>query len=85
MEILFWLSLFVVFYTFLGYGIILYVLVRIRRAVKGKRPVPSLDQDMPTLTLIIAAYNEESIIEEKIQNTLALSYPHGKLSLIFVC
>ncbi|MCE7066060.1 glycosyltransferase family 2 protein [Dyadobacter sp. CY326] len=84
MEILFWLSLFVVFYTFLGYGIVLYILVRIRRFFKGKRRAPSLDQDMPTLTLIIAAYNEESIIEEKIHNTLALSYPEGKLKLIFV-
>lgn len=84
MEILFWLSLFVVFYTFLGYGIILYVMVRIRRIIKGPRPVPSLDQEFPTLTLIIAAYNEEGIIEEKIKNTLELSYPAGKLSLIFV-
>ncbi|MEO6287702.1 MAG: glycosyltransferase family 2 protein [Dyadobacter sp.] len=84
MEILFWISLFVVFYTFLGYGILLYILVRIRRIFKGKRIPPSLDQDFPTLTLIIAAYNEESIIEEKISNTLGLSYPKEKLKLIFV-
>ncbi|WP_031527328.1 glycosyltransferase family 2 protein [Dyadobacter crusticola] len=84
MELLFWLSLFVVFYTFLGYGIVLYILVRLRRIVKGKRPIPGLDQDFPTLTLIIAAYNEESIIEEKIANTLQLSYPAGKLNLVFV-
>lgn len=84
MEILFWLSLFIVFYTFLGYGILLYALVRIRRIFKGKRIAPGLDQDFPTLTLIIAAYNEESIIEEKIENTLGLSYPKEKLKLIFV-
>ncbi|NIJ53660.1 glycosyltransferase family 2 protein [Dyadobacter arcticus] len=84
MEILFWLSLFVVFYTFLGYGIVLYVLVRIRRALKGRRLAPGVDQEFPTLTLIIAAYNEEGIIEEKIKNTLELSYPAGKLKLIFI-
>jgi len=84
MEILFWLSLFVVFYTFLGYGIVLYILVRIRRLFKGKRLAPGLDQDLPTLTLVIAAYNEESIIEEKIADTLGLSYPEGKLKLVFV-
>ena len=84
MEVLFWLSLFIVFYTFLGYGIVLYVMVRIRRAFKGKRLAPGLDQDFPTLTLVIAAYNEESIIEEKIANTLQLSYPAGKLSVVFV-
>lgn len=84
MEILFWLSLFIVFYTFLGYGIVLYVMVRIRRLFKGKRRAPGLDQEFPTLTLVIAAYNEESIIEEKIANTLQLAYPAGKLSLLFV-
>lgn len=84
MKILFWLSLFIVFYTFLGYGIVLYILVLIRRAFKGKRLAPGLDQEFPTLTLVIAAYNEESIIEEKIANTLQLSYPAGKLSVIFV-
>jgi biofilm PGA synthesis N-glycosyltransferase PgaC len=73
------------FFThFLGYGVLLYALVRIRRIFKGKRVAPSLDQDFPTLTLIIAAYNEESIIEEKIANTLSLSYPKEKLKLIFV-
>ncbi|GGB87007.1 glycosyltransferase family 2 protein [Dyadobacter sediminis] len=84
MKFSFWFSLFIVFYTFLGYGIVLYVLVRIRRIFKGKRPVPGLDQDFPTLTLVIAAYNEESIIEEKIRNTLELSYPQGKLKLLFI-
>jgi biofilm PGA synthesis N-glycosyltransferase PgaC len=84
MEIFFWLSLFIVFYTFLGYGIVLYILVRIRRLFKGKRQAPGLDQDFPTLTLVIAAYNEESIIEEKIADTLGLSYPDGKLKLVFV-
>ncbi len=84
MEILFWLSLFIVFYTFAGYGILLYILVRVRRLIKGKRAVPGLDQVFPTLTLIIAAYNEESIIEEKIRNTLELSYPHDKLKFLFV-
>jgi poly-beta-1,6-N-acetyl-D-glucosamine synthase len=84
MEVLFWLSLFIVFYTFLGYGIVLYMLVRVRRLFKGKRLAPGLDQDFPTLTLVIAAYNEESIIEEKIADTLGLSYPEGKLKLVFV-
>ena len=84
MILFFWISLFIVFYTFLGYGIILYLLVRIRRVVKGKRVYPSLDQDFPTLTLVVAAYNEESLMEVKIQNTLNLNYPSGKLKFLFV-
>ena len=72
------------FYTFLGYGIVLYILVRIRRLIKGDRVYPGLDQDFPTLTLVVAAYNEESLIEEKIRNTVGLNYPKEKLTLLFV-
>ncbi|WP_207532899.1 glycosyltransferase family 2 protein [Desertivirga arenae] len=85
MKFTFWLSLFIVFYTFLGYGILLYFLIKIRRSVKGKRPIPEVDfQDLPTCTLVIAAYNEEGFIREKISNTLQLAYPEGKLDILFV-
>lgn len=84
-AIIFWISLFLVFYTFLGYGIVLYVLVKIRQAIKGKRTTPTFkDGEWPELTLIVAAYNEAAYIEEKIANTLALNYPEGKAHFIFV-
>lgn len=85
MKILYWLSLFVVFYTFVGYGILLYILVRLRRLVKGRRIPPSLAEgDYPSLALVVAAYNEAECMEAKIANTLALDYPDDRLSLLFV-
>lgn len=83
MILLFWLSLFIIFYTYIGYGILLYFLVRLKRAmITPKRPVnPGF---FPSLTLVIAAYNEEKIIDEKIRNTLSLKYPGEKISYIFV-
>ncbi|HVW97007.1 MAG TPA: glycosyltransferase family 2 protein [Mucilaginibacter sp.] len=85
MKIIFWLSCFIVFYTFMGYGIFLYVLLRIKRAVKGRRKLPGSDPDtLPHCTLIVAAYNEEDFIKNKIDNSLKLNYPEGKLKLIFV-
>lgn len=84
MLFLFWISLFIVFYTFVGYAILLYLLVKARRLFKGKRSPPGNDQHFPSLTLIIAAYNEESIIKEKIANTLDLSYPADRLQLLFI-
>lgn len=84
-ELLFWLSIFVIVYTFLGYGLILFILVKIRRIIKGKRTIPELSLDMlPSCTLIVAAYNEESFIRQKISDTLALNYPKDKLELIFI-
>lgn len=84
MIILFWISFFVVFYTFVGYGIVLFFLVMLKRMLFGKKNTVYDLSTLPTLTLIIAAYNEADIIEEKIQNTLALDYPAGKVNFIFV-
>jgi len=85
MKIVFWLSFFIVFYTFAGYGIFLYFLIKIKRAIKGRPPIPAADADtLPECTLVVAAYNEESYMEAKIANCLALNYPAGKLKLLFV-
>ncbi|GGH80080.1 cellulose synthase/poly-beta-1,6-N-acetylglucosamine synthase-like glycosyltransferase [Filimonas zeae] len=83
---LFWISLFIVFYAFLGYGIVLYILMRIRIAVKGRRKKEDELQitDWPTVTLIVAAYNEAAYMEEKIANTLQLDYPTDKIRFVFV-
>lgn len=84
MKPAFWISLFIVFYTYLGYGILLYFLVRIRRLIKGRRVIPAVGDSLPGLTLVVAAYNEADLMEAKIANTLALDYPSGKLSLLFI-
>lgn len=85
MKIALWLSLFIVFYAFFGYGILLYFIIKIKRIVKGKPVIPPVDEGLlPSCSLIIAAYNEEDFIDEKIANTLSLRYPAGKLQLIFV-
>jgi len=85
MEIVFWISLFIIIYTYLGYGFILYLLVQIKRIMWGKRPDVFYELDeLPTCTLLIAAYNEEDFIVDKIRNTLSLEYPEGKLEIIFI-
>jgi cellulose synthase/poly-beta-1,6-N-acetylglucosamine synthase-like glycosyltransferase len=85
MKILFWVSLFIAFYTYVGYGILLFIIIKIKRAIYGRKQVAdSSDELLPECTLVIAAYNEADIIREKIENTLALKYPQGKLKLVFV-
>jgi biofilm PGA synthesis N-glycosyltransferase PgaC len=85
MKILFWVSLFIAFYTYVGYGILLFIIIKIKRAIYGRKQVAdSRDELLPECTLVIAAYNEADIIREKIENTLALKYPQGKLKLVFV-
>lgn len=83
MKIIFWISLIVVFYTFAGYGLLLYLLVRLKRIFKKKidHTTPGF---FPSVTLLIAAYNEEGYIKEKIKNCEALDYPKDKLTIAFV-
>jgi biofilm PGA synthesis N-glycosyltransferase PgaC len=84
MIALFWTSLFIVFYAFFGYGILLFFMVKLRILLKGRRSIPDNNNNWPTTTLIIAAYNEEDCIEAKIKDTLSLDYPADKLTIIFV-
>jgi poly-beta-1,6-N-acetyl-D-glucosamine synthase len=84
MILAFWISLFIVFYAFFGYGILLYILVKLRMLILGKRKIPDNAGLWPTLTVLVAAYNEEDFIVEKIKNTLSLTYPENKISYIFV-
>lgn len=84
-EILFWISLFIVFYTYIGYGIVLYILVKVKEFFRKPAhfPMPS-DEELPELTLFIAAYNEEDVVNEKMKNCLALNYPAGKLKIFWI-
>ncbi len=82
-QTFFWISLCIVFYTYAGYGIVLFVLVKFLRLFK-KKPVMNPDFDFLTVTVIVAAYNEAYCIEEKIKNTLSLDYPKDKVKYLFV-
>jgi cellulose synthase/poly-beta-1,6-N-acetylglucosamine synthase-like glycosyltransferase len=79
---LFIISFLIVFYNYIGYGILLLLLVKIKRLLQG-RPAPAAAYE-PEVTLVVAAYNEESVIEEKIVNTLALDYPREKRRFLFI-
>ncbi len=77
MQILFWACLALVFYTYVGYGIVLYFIVKLRGSRIDKK-VYEEKGDLPALTHIIAAFNEEDYIQEKIENALSLQYPKDK-------
>lgn len=83
MIISFWISLYTIFYTFFGYGILLYIIIRIKRLFKKPYPFKE-DVELPSVSLLIAAYNEEDIIEDKIKNCLEIDYPKQLLQIIFI-
>ena len=76
LEILFWLNSLILIYIYVGYPFLLFLLAKIK-----PRSVQFDDQFFPTVSIIISAFNEEAIIEEKIKNTLSLDYPREKLDI----
>lgn len=83
MMVVFWVSLFLIIYTFIGYGVVLYFLIKFKRFFV-KPFIFNTDAELPSVTLLIAAYNEENIIAEKITNTLQLNYPKDKVQILFI-
>jgi cellulose synthase/poly-beta-1,6-N-acetylglucosamine synthase-like glycosyltransferase len=76
MQVLFWAGVALLFYTYVGYALVLMIASSLRA-----RPITRKDWT-PTVTVIITAYNEERDIAEKLENTLALDYPADKLEII---
>ena len=83
-KILFWFLLFIVFYAYIGYGIVLYVLVKLKRITAGTKPAVPDAANEPEVTLFIAAYNEKDFVAEKIKNSRELDYPADKLHMVWV-
>lgn len=73
----------IVAYSYIGYGIVLYLLVKLKQFIFGLTKLKAMDE-LPTVTLLVAAWNEESCIEDKIQNSFALNYPPNKLIFLFI-
>lgn len=81
MIVFFWSCLAIVGYTYLGYGLLLYLLVQVKQRIRPRVHTWYDESELPPVTLIIAAYNEADFIEQKIKNSLALRYPAHRLSV----
>ncbi len=75
-ETAFWTALGVVAYTYVGYGAVMSVLARLR-----PRPV-AIGETLPTVTVVVAAYNEADRIAARIENLLSLDYPVDRLEIV---
>lgn len=82
-AILFWLSAGLLAYTHLGYPLLLAFALRTRMPDQRRTQPPELSpRDLPTVSLIIPAYDEEEVIAAKVANALALDYPRDRLQVI---
>ena len=86
LKVIFWICIVIVFYTYIGYGILLYFLLLLKRLFgRSAKPLPHpTDDELPAMTLMICAYNESDIIREKMANIRQLDYPADKLCVMWV-
>ena len=84
MEILFWVFLFIIFYSYLGYGILLFIIIKIRRILGISRNKEGNKDYEPEVTLFVAAYNEKDYVNEKLKNSFSLNYPQQKVKHVWV-
>lgn len=77
-EVALWVGIALVFYAYAGYGAAIWLVSRVM-----SRPVRRSD-DLPSVTLLIAAFNEEEVIASKLQNSFALDYPAELLEIVVV-
>jgi len=76
MEFLFWLSLVLVIYCYLGYPLLALLAARLC-------PRPLRQEDiLPTVSVVIAVWNEEDVIADKLRNLIELDYPAGKVEIL---
>lgn len=83
LVILFWTCFLLVVYTYIGYGLLLGLLVKIKERFvpRRKRRLPDI---LPEVTLFVSAYNEEEMVIKKMQNCRSLDYPSDKLKVLWV-
>lgn len=79
-QILFWSSLLAVGYAYVVYPVLIYVCARLW----GQRAEPpGLNRaELPMVSILVSALNEEEVIGERIENALALDYPPDRLEMV---
>ncbi len=80
LVVVFWLSVALILYVYVGYPVLVAWMARIRARPVNRQS--SQAAELPVVTVIIAAYNEERWIERKIENTLALDYPNDRMRVL---
>lgn len=84
LKIVFWIALFVIFYSYLGYGILLFAIIKLRRVLGLAKKFEGNEDYEPQVTLFVSAFNEKDFLDRKVKNSKSLNYPEDKVTQIWV-
>ncbi len=83
LEVLFWASLGLLAWSQVGYPVFLALLQTVLR--RPSAPGPIRGDDVPFVSIVIAAYREEPVIARRVNNMRSLDWPADKLEVIVAC
>lgn len=82
--ILFWVLFFILFYTYAGYAIVLFFLVKLKRLFFPGRKRNFNKEYEPEVCLFVTAFNEKDYIRQKVENSFSLNYPKDKIQYLWI-
>jgi cellulose synthase/poly-beta-1,6-N-acetylglucosamine synthase-like glycosyltransferase len=84
LTIIFWVLLFLLIYTYIGYAIVLFLILKIKKLIfKGNvlNPDPLYE---PDVCLFVTAFNEKDFVKQKVENSFSLDYPKEKIQYLWI-
>lgn len=84
LQSLFWIFLFILFYTYLGYALILFVLTTFKKIISPKKNTLTNKNYEPQVCLFVTAFNEKDYVNQKVENSFSLNYPKDKIQYLWV-
>lgn len=84
LVILFWILLFILFYTYLGYALVLFVLLKLKKVLGQTNHPKSEKLYEPEVCLFVTAFNEKDYVQQKVENSFSLDYPKAKIQYLWI-
>jgi len=84
-ALVFWLSVALIAYAHAGYPVVLGLIAALRGRPAARRDRPAPDDELPPVSVIVAAYAEQDVIADRVANIRALDYPRRLVELIVAC
>ncbi|WP_394746703.1 glycosyltransferase family 2 protein [Spongiimicrobium salis] len=84
LQLFFWIALGIIFYSYLGYGIVLYLIIKIRRMLGLHQTYKGNEDYEPEVTLFMSAFNEKAFLDAKVANSKSMNYPQEKVRQLWV-
>ena len=84
LPVVFWILLALLVYTYLGYALLIYVLVKIKRIFTSNSKSDTGKVFEPDVCLFVTAYNESDFVKQKVENSFSLDYPKEKIQYLWV-